>query len=123
MERIVAVKKLSKMLGKGFGYRINTKAPDQDEREAAKAALPEANAETKRLKEAKRARLEAVLAADAEYQTLKAAHKVAEDRAEKLFGISRHYKLTVGKSNGMFFHILAEADSWEDVIAKLQQSK
>ena len=37
MERSVAIKKLGKLLGKKLGYRINTKAPTQEEKAAAAA--------------------------------------------------------------------------------------
>jgi hypothetical protein len=33
--------------------------------------------------------------------------------------VTRHYKITVGVSNSMFFHIKAEGDSWEEVINQL----
>lgn len=45
---------------------------------------------------------------------------MTQDHVEKLGYQSRHYKFTVGTSNGMFFLVKAEGDSWEQVIDKLQ---
>lgn len=119
MERAVALKTLGKLLGKQFGYRVNAKAPTQEERDVAKAAAAEAVEERNKLKDQRRARFEAILAADAEYQSLCAAYKAASERVDKLFSITHHYKITVGTSAGMFFLVKAEGDSWEEVIDKL----
>jgi len=106
------------MLGKGFGYRVNTKAPTSEQREQAAAELVDARAERDKLKAARDARYSAILKADEEYQTLHAKAKAASDRCEHLSGLTRWYKITVGKSNGIFFHVMAEGDSWEEVIPK-----
>jgi hypothetical protein len=121
MERSVAVKKLMKMLGKSFGYRIDTRAPTPEERAAAQAEMPAAVAERNKIKEQKDARYRAILAADQEYQSLCVAYDAARKRTDKLFSLIRHYKITVGNTNSMFFHIKAEGDSWEEVIDKLQE--
>ena len=63
--------------------------------------------------------MNAVLNADQEYQTLKAAHQEARVHFDKLLSQSGHFKVTVGKSNGLFFEVLAQGDSWEDVIEKI----
>jgi hypothetical protein len=119
MDRAVAIKKLGKILGKSLGYRVDPKAPTQDERDAAKQALKPVIEERDKLKEKRDERYRAILAADAEYQSLHAAHKAAREEVDRLASITRHYKMTVGISNGMFFHIKAEGDSWEEVITKL----
>ena len=36
-----------------------------------------------------------------------------------MFSVVHHYRFTVGTSNGMFFHIRAQGDSWEEVIEKV----
>ena len=123
MERITAIKKLGKLLGKSFGYRINDKAPTRDERAAALAQLPAARAERDKLKEQRDARYRAILAADVEYQTLHAAHKTAHDHIAKLSSTVGYYKITVGTTSSMFFHVKAEGDSWEEIIAKLEGEK
>jgi hypothetical protein len=121
MERAIAVKKLGKLLGKHLGYRINPKAPSQEEREAAKAQMALAVEERNKLKELRDARFRAILDADQEYQSLHAAHKAAYEHVHELSSIMLTHKITVGVSNSMFFHVKAEGDSWEDVIAKLEK--
>jgi hypothetical protein len=123
MERAVAVKKLVKLLGKSLGYRINDKAPTREERAAAQEASKSAVAERNALKEKRDERYRAILAADAEYQRLHAEHKAASERVDRLWSITRHYKITVGTTTSMFFHVRAEGDSWEEVIDKLQQKE
>jgi hypothetical protein len=123
MERSVALAKLRKILGKNLGYRVSAKAPTVEEREAAQVQLPAARAERDQLKDQRRARCNAILAGDQEYQALVAAHKAAEERVGKLFSDARHYKITVGICNDMFFHQKAEGDSWEEVLEKLAKPK
>ncbi len=119
MERSIAVKKLGKLLGKSLGYRISDKAPTQEEREAARIELKLACEARDKAREQKDARYKAILAADVEYQNLSAAAKAASERVGRLSSITRHYKITVGTTNSMFFYIKAEGDSWEEVIDKL----
>lgn len=123
MERSVAVKKLGKLLGKKLGYRVNDKAPKQDERDAARAALTPAIEKRNALRDAREARMKAVLSADAEYQRLKAETAAATEVVDKLSSITRHFKFTVGICESMFFHVKAEGDTWEEVIAKLTTEK
>jgi len=121
MERAVAIKKLSKLLGKKLGWRINTKAPTQEEKAAAAAELPAAVDERRRLKEQKDERYRTIIAADAEYQRLFAEHRAASDRTDRLSSITRCHKITVGVSESMFFLVKAEGDSWEEVIEKVSR--
>lgn len=121
MERSVAIKKLGKLLGKSLGYRVDSKAPTKEQREAAKAELTVAIAERNGVKEKRDARYNTILEADAEYQTLRAEYKTASERVNALSSITRHYKITVGLTSSMFFHVRAEGDTWEEVIAKLEQ--
>jgi len=122
MERIVALKKIGKLIGKNMRYRINPKAPTPEERAAAKAELGPAIAERNKLREQQTARYNAVLEADEEYQKIKAALKIAADRADQISWTSRTYKITVGTIvAGLLFSVKAEGDSWEDIIAKLSR--
>lgn len=121
MERSVAIKKLGKLLGKRLGYRINDKAPSREERAEAKTKLTSAVMERDKLEERRDARERAILAADPEYQSLLAEHKTASEVVKRLFDVTRHYKITVGTSEGMFFLIKAEGDSWEEIIDELQK--
>lgn len=67
--------------------------------------------------------MNAILAADAEYQNLLAASKVASKKVDELSGITNHYKITVGTFESIFFRVEAQGDSWEDVIAKVDRKK
>lgn len=120
MERTTAIKTLGKMLGKSMGYRINTKAPTREQRDEATEALPGAIEERNKLKERRDARYKAILEGDAEFQSLNAAAKNASKRVDKLSSIKRSRKITVGTSNGMFFMVSAEGDTWEEIIDKLK---
>lgn len=123
MERSVAIKKLGKLLGHRLGYRVDPKAPSREEREAAMAELKSATEDRNRIREQLEARRKAILDGDAEYQRLSAENKAERDRRDNLWGISQHYKITVGTSSGMFFHVRAQGDSWEDVIDKIAGEK
>mgnify|MGYP001560182904 CR=1 FL=1 len=119
MERAVAIKTLGKLLGKKLGYRVDAKAPTKEERAEAKAALTHKIEERNNLNEQRDARYKAILAADAEYQRLFAETKAARKRTDELSSITCHYKITVGTSEGMFFMVKAEGDTWEEIIGKL----
>ena len=123
MERAVAIKKLGKILGKSLGYRVDPKAPDQDDRDVARAMMRNIAPKRDALRAAVEARCKALLQADAEYQRLKAeladATKTYADFAE----ITNHYRFTVGTTSSMFFTVKAQGDSWEDVIAKLSEKE
>lgn len=123
MERATAIKTLGKLLGKKLGYRVDDRAPTQVEREAARAELLATIPERDKLKEQCETRCRAILAADAEYQTILAARRAAQKKLDELGSITRHYKITVGTSEGMFFCVKAEGDSWEQVIDKLTENK
>jgi hypothetical protein len=121
MERAVAIKKLGKILGKSLGYRVDPKAPDQDDRDEAHAKLREETPKRDALKKQMEARRAEVLLADTEYQRLKTDHARAAKNCDDLFSITYRYRFTAGTSNGMFFRIEAQGDSWEDVIAELTE--
>ena len=82
MERTVALKKLGTLLGKKLGYRIDAKAPTQEERAEAMTVLATAIEERNKLRERRDARCKAMLAADTEYQSLLADAKAASKRTD-----------------------------------------
>lgn len=123
MERHVAVKKLRKLLGPSLGYRVNLKAPDHDDRVEAREALKATSLVRDDLAKQKEARMQALLQGDAEYQQLKAAHKEVKDRCHELSRISMTYRFTAGTCSDLFFHVMAEGDSWEEVIATITKRK
>jgi hypothetical protein len=120
MERSVALNKLRKLLGKDFGYRIDSKACTREEREAAREQLPASNKERSDLEEKRRQRQQFLLDNDKEYQEINAARVAAVKRSQELLGKLHSSKITVGNSvAGLFFSVKAEGDNWEEVIAKL----
>jgi hypothetical protein len=123
MERAVAIKKLTKILGKSLGYRVDPKAADQDDRNEAMAKLPDVRSAVRALEIQMRQREDAILEADAEYQRLKAARADAKKALDNLLGTTSSYRFTVGVMSSMFFHVKAQGDSWEEVIAQLTEKK
>jgi hypothetical protein len=123
MERLTALKKVKSLLGPKYGYRIDKFAVSPEEREAARQELPAAQAEYKKLKEQREARRQSLLEGDAEYQRLNTECVKSVRHCEKLSGAIYRRKFTVGKSNGLFFVVKAEGDSWEEVIEKLTAKK
>jgi hypothetical protein len=123
MERAVAIKKLTNLLGKSLGYQVDSKAPTCDERIEAQQRLPALTEKKKKTEETMRLRREIILAGDPEYQALVAAHKRIREEWERAASTTRHYKFTVGTSNGMFFHVKAQGDSWEEIIEKVAKAE
>jgi len=119
MKREDAVKKLGKLLGKCFGYRVDRDAPDADEQAEAKARLPALRTAEEQAEAAMKARRKAVLAADHEYQALVVVHRDAQATRHKASSLASRYKITVGTTSDFSFHIKAQGHSWEDVIEKL----
>jgi hypothetical protein len=113
--------KLRKLLGPKFGYRVNTKAPNKEERDEALAQFPAALAERDACEKALREYRTALLNADQGYQRLMTSYKAAKERTDNLGGLSRSYKITAGVSNSMFFTIRAEGDTWTEIVEKLEK--
>ena len=120
MERAAALKKLGKLLGKGFRYGIDNSAPSPEARAAAAAMLPSAIAGRNNLIEQLNERRAVLLAADAEYQKLLCAVRDARADAETLSARARHFKITVGVTNGLFLSVKAQGDSWEHIFQQLK---
>ena len=123
MRREDALKKLSRLLGKNFRYRVDPTAPDADERAEAKARLPELNARLDELGLQRNERRKALLDADAEYQRLKAEYDAASKARSDAVSCTMHYRFTVGTLGELFFHVKAQGDSWEEVISKVKAGK
>lgn len=116
MDRQIALKKLARLLGKKFRYQVDQAAPKADEREAARAEIKIAVALRNEARERMDARYRAILAADPEYQRLKAESRAASEEVDRLSSISHHHKITVGTQSTLFFHVEAQGDTWEEVI-------
>lgn len=126
MEKSTAVRRLHKILGKGFGYRENRKALDKEGREAARSELKAANAERESLRAAADARRNELLSGDQDYQEKLAAYRAARERAERLLSRTHSYRITVGTRSDAggfgFFHVKAEGDNWQEVYDKVTKA-
>jgi hypothetical protein len=127
MERAIAVKKLRALLGPKLGYKFDPKAPDKDEREAARAELKEAAKIRDDLAKALDLRRKELCDADPQYQTISDGLKVARARLDKLNAVAYRHRVEVGTTTnlGMFnaFRVAAQGDSWEEVIAEVKRKR
>lgn len=127
MEKSVAVRKLHKILGKGFAYRVNPKAGTREDREKAKAELKAANAARDKAREALEQRRLELITADQEYQDRLAAKQAAEAVVRRLHGIQCGYRVTVGTVDKTvpgfsMFVVKAEGDNWQEVFDKVSKA-
>lgn len=118
MNKTQALSKLRTIIGAKLGYRVDDTAPDEEGRERRRAAYREADIAARAAREAAEARRQSLLAGDAEYQTLRAAAIKAAAYKEALPS-SHHYRITVGRSESIFFSIKAQGDTWDDVVSQL----
>jgi hypothetical protein len=124
MERAVALRRLRKILGKEFGYQVNTSSIPRDLREAEKpefeAAVQRrdrAQAELTRMRTEHMAKLEATDEYKAAQQELRNCRQMTES-----LGARQHMRrFTVGTANRLFFHVDAQGDTWEEVFAELER--
>jgi len=123
MERTVAIKKLAKLLGKSMGYRVDPAAPTADERAEAKEQLPALIEAVSKAEQAMNERRRSVLAADTEYQTLHAAYIDVRKCKASVAGKLHSFKFTAGQSGDLFFSVMGQGDSWEQVIEQVIKYK
>lgn len=123
MNKAQAIAKLSKVLGKNFGYRLDPKAKNADERAEAAARAKEVHARLKAVREAKEARCAAILAADAQYQQLSVDARLLSNEYDAQRYITLCAPITVGTTDGLFFSVRAEGDNWSEVVEKVCASK
>lgn len=120
MERAIAIRKLGKLLGKSLAFRVDPSAPDAADREEARTTLKMVGEKAEKLLKQKEARIKALIDADLEYQQIKSAHEAAKKDRDRLASRCYQYKFTVGTTNGMFFLVKAQGDSWEEIIRKVE---
>lgn len=108
---------LLRLYGNKATWRYNEKAPKADEREEIKTQLPALTAAKNEAKEACDQRRKELLQ-DPEYVRLRAAWQSAERAADNALSLMHSYRVCVGTTNGMFFHVTAQGDNWQDTIDK-----
>ena len=103
-------------------WRYDERAPNAEQRAAIKESLPALNqaaAEAKAALDARRAEL----LRDPLYQQLLAAKNAAELARANALSAAHHYRVTVGRDTGFAFHVVAQADNWQDAIDKLKATE
>jgi hypothetical protein len=124
MNRAEALKRLRPILGKRLAYQENPKAPVGEAREDAREHYRIAVADFNRLDDEREKRRAALLAADPEYQRLRAACAEADRRRNRHGSLSRARRLTVGYTSdlaglGPIYHQKAEGDNWQEIVDQL----
>lgn len=110
---------MRRLVGPTVTWRYSETAPTAEEREAMLATLPALQTAYESARDAAEARRRQLLS-DPEYLRLAAAGQAARKALGSAQGRASYYRVQIGKSNGMFNHILAEGDNWQDAIDKLK---
>jgi hypothetical protein len=119
MDQKQAIVRLGKLLGEDFAYRVDKHALRADERSAMLAKHKAAIAAVATASEALEARRKVILAADADYQRL-VAERVAAVKARNNLPSCHAKPITVGRSGSLFFSVVADGDTWAEVVEKVE---
>lgn len=114
--------RLRKLWGDKAMWRYDERAPSAERRaeaEALRPALRQARDDAKAAMEARRAEL----LADPEYVRLVAAFQNADKKREANDMVTRHYRVTIGRSTGFAFMVEAQGDNWQDAFDKLDAKR
>ena len=125
MTRAEALKKVRKLLGPKAAIEVKEGITSPDRRQAASEEGRIISAEVKALSDRMEGRRQMLLAADDLYQSLLKEYRALKKRHNELTGEMLRYRFTTGRINGAggisFFHVDAQGDTWEEVIAKLKE--
>lgn len=124
MDRTTAINRLRKLLGPKAYIEINDKAPDADEREAMHERFKAAKADRDAAQQEMNERTAALQKTDPLYQAAltdwRNAGKVMQANAN--YHQRKFHVGTVSGGAGLTWaHVLATADRWEDIFAKLAE--
>jgi len=120
VNRAQAKAAIVRLLGHKATWRYNDKAPKAEERAEIRstlAALAITSTDARAVMEARRAQL----LKDTEYCRLVEAFKLARDTHSNACSRACSYRVTIGKSNGLFNMVVVEADNWQDAIDALKR--
>jgi len=129
MTREQAIKKLRKIIGPNVYWRIGERLSRPEDREAASTKGKELRAAQVDIEERMKVRRETVLAADADYQAIKAEYKTNHDAREHLRKSGRvaYWRFEVGTTDAMgglrISRPKAYGDTWEEIFATLEAPK
>lgn len=120
MNATQALSRLRKKLGKRAILRDTGGPSSPEQRAAASAKRKEANEARSCAEAAMNARATAVLAADADYQRLRAIYAAARD-TQRASPFGGHYRYSTGTVvHGLFFSVAAEADTLAELVEKVE---
>jgi hypothetical protein len=126
MTRDEATRKIKKLLGPKALLEARGEISAPDKRERAREAARFLKARTVEL-DAKIAARQKELLDVPDYQAMLAERKTLRKDANDLLGDQLHYKFQAGTLGGFtgfpIFHVEAQGDTWEEVIAKLEEKK
>lgn len=119
MNQAQAIAKCTKIIGKTFGYRVDPKALNAEERDVAKEKSRALMAQRQAAEKAMQDRRAEILKGDATYQTLKAEYEALKKAHEIASSGLYHKRITVGSVSSMFFSVRADGDTWAEVVEVL----
>lgn len=123
MTRDQAWKKLVLLYGeKRAAYRVEKAISSPEKRQQARDAASALFAKRKDV-QARRDERERELLSDPLYQELKAETKALQKAENEARGESLSYRFTVGRTDGMFFHVEAHGDTWEECFKEIARKK
>lgn len=116
MTRDKAIKALGKLIGDRLIYRVYDWQTSPEQRQAARDERDRVKARM----EAIEARTKELLAAIPEYVALTEERRLLYKRKERLSSEMCRYKFMAGVRRDIFTEVMAEGDTWEEVIAKVE---
>jgi len=120
MNKSQAITKLRKLIGPKLGYRVNPKAADAAGRAEAHKLAQELAAKQAITKAAMMKRRDELLS-DPEYQALRAEYDRGGKEHGRALSLAVGQRISVGRLNDMFFHVMADGDNWDEVITKIKE--
>lgn len=121
MNSTQALSRLRKLLGKNAAIRDDKHPSSPEMRAAAQKERIEASERRHACETAMTERREVVLAADAEYQRLRAEFLAAREVQKNAPFPS--YRYTGGTVSALFFHVTAQADTLAELVEKAEAKK
>lgn len=126
MNRTQAWTQLTKLLGKKAAMDDTKKSTSQEKRDATKIARTDARIQKNAAWDAVEQRRKELLSTDARYQELLAIHKELSDKHDAL--PYDEYRYSAGTIDSMLglgrvYHVVAQADSLDELVAKVKASK
>lgn len=106
---------MRKLWGAKAAWRYDESAPKADEREQLKSTLVALSVAASAARELRERRKDELLR-DPEYVRLCAEYTTLSEEHETVRRRTNHYRVTVGYSTTLAFHVEAQADNWQDAI-------